>query len=272
MKILATRSAIKIIYMLLAIDGTVDAVEHGHYISIGMSIDPMNFIDYSEDIEYELKRLIINAGYDEFDIILRAVDEELTHEATDDDQGITPRLLVWNLIVSAYSNGAYEDSEKSLIDHVASELGVDNSVVLEMEQMLKTIRSIQTEMEWIGMTERSQEEIKATVAELEKRQNVIAESAEYLIADEIDADNPYEYKPDFFDKAKSGIDKTIKPVTNKIGETVKPVTEKVGNTVKPVADKVSSAVSPVASRAKEKTGEMFGKLADKFKHENKEDK
>ncbi len=261
MKIIATRSAIKIIYLLLAIDGTIDTVEHGHYMSIGMSIDPMNFGNYSEDIEYELKRLIINAGYDEFDLILGAVDEELSHEATDDDQGITPRLLVWNLIVSAYSNGVYEDTEKRLVDRVASELEVDASVVLEMEQMLKTIRSIQTEIEWIGMTDRPEEEIKSTVEELEKRQSVIAASAEYLIADEIDADNPYVYKPDFFDKAKAGIDKTMKPVTDKIGGTVKPVTDKVG-----------AVVAPVASMAKDKTSEVFGKLADKFKRENKEGK
>ena len=120
------------------------------------------------------------------------------------------------------------------------------------------IASIQDEINWASQADRPYAEIKPIIDELEKRQDVITESAEYLIADEIDADNPYEYKPDFFDKTKAEIDKKVKPVTDKIGKTVRPVTDKVG-----------AAVVPVASKAKEKTGEMFGRLAGKLKRGNK---
>ena len=145
---------------------------------------------------------------------------------------------------------------------------------------MKTLTSIQNEIDWASQTTRPYSEIKPIIDELEKRQNVITESAECLIADEIDADNPYEYKPDFFDKTKSKIDEKVKPVTDKVGQTLKPVTDKVGTAVAPVGQKVgegakktaeaaSQKLAPVASKAKEKTGEMFGKLAMKFNRGNK---
>ena len=286
MKIFETRSAIKTFYFLLAVDGTLDEVEITHFRTIGLSIDPGHFIEYSEDLEKECKSVFIGNDDDYYDLISEAVDEALTHEATGDDQGITPRLLIWDLFAAAFSNKEYDESEKRLINHIARKTGVDKSIVLEMEQMMKTLTSIQNEIDWASQSTRPYPEIKPIIDELEKRQNVITESAEYLIADEIDVDHPYEYKPDFFDKTKSKIDETIKPVTDKVGQTIKPVTDKVGQTIKPVTDKVGTAVAPVAhavgdgakktaeaatqklapvaSKAKEKTGEMFGKLALKF--------
>ncbi len=280
MKIYETRSAIKTFYFLLAIDGNIDEEELAHFHTIGLSIDPGHFIEYSDDLEKECKRVIIGADDDYYDLISEAIDEALTHEAKDDDQGITPRLLIWDLFAAAYSNNEYDEAERRLINHIARKTGVDKSIVLEMEQMMKTLSSIQNEINWASQSDRPYPEIKPIIDELEKRQNVITESAEYLIADEIDADNPYEYKPDFFDKTKSKIDETLKPVTDKVGKTIKPVTDKVGTAVAPVAHAVgdgakktavaaSHKIVPVASKTKEKTGEMFGKLTSKFKREKK---
>jgi len=258
MKIYETRSAIKTFFFLLAIDGTIDEDEIKHFHTIGLSIDPGHYLDYSNVLESECKSVIAGAGDEHYDVISEAVDEALSHEAKEDDQGLTPRLLVWDLFAAAFSNSVYDESERRLINHIARKAGIDKSVVLEMEQMMKTLTSIQNEINWASQANRPYPEIKPIIDELEKRQNVITEAAEFLIADEIDADNPYEYKPDFFDKTKSEIDKRVKPVTDKIGKTVKPVTDKVGATV-----------APVASKAKEKTGEMFGKLAMKFNRGNK---
>lgn len=253
MMIFETRSALKIFYFLLAIDGTVDDVELAHFHSIGLTIDPIHFVEYSDEIEKECKGVIICAGDELYDFISEAVDEALTHEAKTDDQGLTPRLLIWNLFAAAYSNNEFDETERRLINHISRKTGVDKSIVLEMEQMMNTLSSVQKEIDWASQANRPYAEIKPTIDELEKRQKVIKESAEYLIADEIDADNPYEYKPDFFDKTKDRIDEKVKPVTNKIGETVKPVTDKVG-----------AAVAPVATKAKNKTSEFFGKIASKY--------
>lgn len=282
MRIYETKSALKAFYYLLAVDGDIDEAELEHFHSIGMSIDPGRFGEYEETIKNECKLTLIKAEGYEYDLILEGVDEALTHEAPEDDQGLTPRLLVWDLFAAAFSNGVYNDYEKRLINHIARKVDVDKSIILEMEQMMNTLTSIQKEIDWANQVERSDEEMKPIIDELEKRQGVITRAAEYLIADEIDHDNPYEYKPDFFDKTKSEIDKRVKPVTDKIGQTVKPVTDKVGTavapvtdkigqTVKPVAQKVGSAVVPVASKAKDKTGEMFGKLAMKLNKNKKND-
>ena len=271
MKVIETRSAIKIFYFLLAIDGEIDDVELGHFRSIGTSIDPSHFMDYNVDLESECKRTFVDLSGEYYDLISEAVDEALTHESKDDDQGITPRLLLWDMLAAAFSNKQYEESERRLINHVARKLGVDNSIVLEMAQMMKTLTAIQNEIDWVSQSNRSYSEIRPIIDELEKRQNVITESAEYLIADEIDADNPYEYKPDFFDKTKSKIDEKVKPVTSKVGEAVRPVTDKVGSVVSPVAQKVGEGAVKTAKAATAKTGEMFGKLTSKFNRKKNND-
>ena len=241
MRIYETRSALTTFYFLLAVDGSIDGDELAHWHTIGQSIDPGHFDEYSDDIESECKFLADSAGDEQYDLISEAIDEALSHEAGENDQGLTPRLLIWDLFAAAFSNRHYDDAEKRLINHIARKAGVDKSIVLEMKQMMKTLTSIQNEIDWAGKTTRPYAEIKPIIDELEKRQNVITEAAEYLIADEIDADNPYEYKPDFLDKTKS---------------------------------KIGAAVAPVASKAVEKTGEVFGKLAMKLKRnkKNTEDK
>ena len=264
MKVIETRCALKIFYYLLAIDGTIDDVELGHFRSIGMSLDPINFMEYSQDLESECRRSFINTTDEYYDLISEAVDEALTHEAKEDDQGITPRLLIWDLFAAAFSNQEYDESEKRLINHVARKMDVDKSIVLEMEQMMNTLTSIQSEIDWVNQTSRPYSEMRPIIDELEKRQKIITESAECLIADEIDADHPYEYKPDFFDKTKSKIDEKVKPVADKVGQTVKPVTDKVGSVVTPVAKKVGDGAVKTAKNAKKKTSEFFGKIASKY--------
>ena len=123
MKIYETRSVIKIFYYLLAIDGTIDDVELGHFRSIGLSMDPSHFMDYSEEIENECRKLTLNTSDEMYDLISEAVDDALTHKARGDDQGITPRLLIWDLYAAAFCNEEYDESEKRLINHVARKTG-----------------------------------------------------------------------------------------------------------------------------------------------------
>lgn len=260
MKIYETHSVIKIFYYLLAIDGAIDDVELGHFRSIGLSMDPTHFMDYCDEIENSCKKLMSDAGNEQYDLISEAVDETLTHEAKNDDQGITPRLLVWDLFAAAFCNEDYDDSEKRLINHVARKTGVDKSVVLEMETMMKTLASIQNEIDWVQKTNRPYAEIRPIVDELEKRQAVITQSAEFLIADEIDADNPYEYKPDFFDKTISKIDGTVRPVTDKVGAAVVPVAQNVGK-----------AAQNTAMSAFKSLGKKYEDFARKFNGETPSD-
>ena len=276
MRIYETKSSLKIFYFLLAVDGSIDEEESNYFRNIGVTIDPRYFPGYSNAIEDECYKTLENSATERYSVIAASIDNALTHEAGQDDQGITPRLLVWNLFAAAFSNGIYDDSEKRLIGYVADRAGVDESIVLEMEQSMKTLAAIQNEIIWANNSDRPYSEIKPIVDELEKRQRIIRESAEYLIADEIDIDNPYEYKPDFFDQTKAKIDEKLRPVTSKIGDAVKPVsdkvapiTSKISSGAKKAADTASQKIAPVASKAKEKSGEMFGKLAMRFNRDKK---
>lgn len=252
MKVYETCSVIKIFYYLLAIDGDIDDVEIKHFRSIGLSMDPTHFTEYCDELENECKRQTLDTSDDRYDLISEAVDDALTHKARNEDQGITPRLLVWDLFAAAFCNENYDDAEKRLINHIARKTGVDKSVVFEMETMMKTLTSIQGEINWVQQTNRPYSEVRQIVEELENRQAVITEAAEYLIADEIDVDNPYEYKPDFFDQTISKIDKTVRPVTDKVGATVVPAAQNVGkaaqNTAKSVFKSIGKSYEDFARR------------------------
>ena len=48
------------------------------------------------------------------------------------------RLLVWNMLVIAFSNKNYSSFERKLIKHIVRVWNMDRTVFLEMEQIIKT--------------------------------------------------------------------------------------------------------------------------------------
>lgn len=187
MILLEKRAAITSFYYLMAVDGSVTADEIECFDSIGAELDPEAFATYRDDLiaecELQLKNIIDEEDY--YEVVLEGVDKALAAQIDDPANGITVRLLVWDMLVIAFSNAEYSSFERKLIKHIVRVMDMDRSVFLEMEQIIKTNAAVENELSWINRSNRPYSEIRPIVDELERRQKVVLTCARQLIEDEL---------------------------------------------------------------------------------------
>lgn len=261
MKLYGLKGIMSVFYYLMAIDKSVSSDELEKFCEIGNELDSEMFFKYKDSLIEECEKNIKKASEtDEYcDIIFECVDNELLNNEVD-KKGIPSRLLIWNMLVIAFSNNEYAQSERRLIKHVSRVTKVEESVFLEMEELLKTSVSVMKESNWIKKSNLTYSEVAPVVEELEKRMNVILNSAKQLIADEslkpsIDI---LEIKPDLIDNLKS--------MTGNIVEDLK-------GDAKDIRDEIAI---PLANVIKKQSGKLFDKFKSKKKTSecdtNKDDK
>ena len=180
---ISTRNAIKVIYYLMAADGTIYHGEQEKFDSIASELDP-NFVDRREQIlvecQSQLDKVIDPEDY--CDVLQDGVEDALASSRQTDDTFITPKLLVWDLLTVAYSDESYDDAERRLIKYVVRKTGIDKALFLEMESSILTLRDIEGELSWIKTTDRPYLVIEGMVNELVDRRSVIFESVKDLIS------------------------------------------------------------------------------------------
>ena len=181
-KIISTRSALKIIYYLMAADGEVFHSEEEKFDSIGKELDP-NFANNKEQIIKECQAQLdkVMEPDDYYDVLQDGVEDALILSRQTADTFITPKLLVWDLLTVAYSDESYDEAERKLIKYIVRKTNIDKAVFMEMESSILTLRDIEKELTWIKTTNKPYLVIEAMVNELADRKNVIFESVKDLI-------------------------------------------------------------------------------------------
>ena len=182
-KAISTRSALKIIYYLMAVDGEIFHSEEEKFDSIGKELDPgfaQNKDQIVKECQAQLDKVI--EAEDFYDVLQDGVEDALLMSRQTADSFITPKLLVWDLLTVAYSDESYDESERKLIKYIVRKTNIDKAVFLEMESSLLTLMDIEKELAWIKTTNRPYLVIEAMVNELADRKNVIFESVKDLIS------------------------------------------------------------------------------------------
>lgn len=182
-KALSVRSVMKIIYYMMSVDGDVLHNEEEKYDEIGRELDP----DYDGK-----KELIISACKNQMQKVIDPEDyyaviqdgvEEAIHEGANTRNAIvTPKVLLWDLMTIAYSDGHYDARERQLLKYTARKFCVDKSVFLEMESSFLAILDLDEELEWIKKADRPFLRIESMVNEIADREAVIFESVKDLIS------------------------------------------------------------------------------------------
>ncbi len=182
-KVISTRSALKIIYYLMAVDGEIFHSEEEKFDSIGKELDP-DFAKNKDQIVRECQAQLdkVIEPEDFYDVLQDGVEDALILSKQTADSFITPKLLVWDLLTVAYSDENYDESERKLIKYIVRKTNIDKAVFLEMESSLLTLMDIEKELAWIKTTNRPYLVIEAMVNELADRKNVIFESVKDLIS------------------------------------------------------------------------------------------
>lgn len=254
MHLLKKKSATKIFYYLMAVDGEVSTDELNCFDEIGHEIDPESFTKFREvvilECEKQLKNTIDDDDY--YEVVLEGTDQALAEQADDLSSGISARLLVWDMLVIAFSNDNYAECERKLIKHIVRTMGIDHSVFLEMEQLMKTNDSVGKELAWIKTTDRTYAEIAPIVAELENRRAVIMTCAKALIEDELYSS---------VEKVNIPQNKVIESAKVKFEEKVAPAAIEIGEkTAKFVGDAkavIGGATAPMAAELGKQTKKLF---------------
>lgn len=180
---IATRNAMKIMYYLIAADGVVKPEEEEKFDYIGTEASP-DYESFRDSIIEECKKQL-EKGIDEedlFDVIRDGVENELITSVQTEDTYITPKLLIWNMISVAYSDGEYSDIERRLIKAVVRRLDIDKAVLSEMESSFSALLDLEKELEWIKTTNRPYLTIETMVNEISDRKNAIFENIKDLIS------------------------------------------------------------------------------------------
>lgn len=182
-KTISTRSALKIVYYLMAADGEILSSEEEKFDSIGRELDPF-FADHKAELVQECRAQMEKTLdlEDYYDVLQDGVEEALRSSLTSADTFITPKLLVWDLLTIAYSDNAYDETERRLVKYVVRKTSIDKAVFLEMESSILTLMDIERELAWIKTTDKPYLTIEAIVNELVDRKNVVFESVKDLIS------------------------------------------------------------------------------------------
>ena len=232
MRLFTGKGVLAAFYFLMAADGDISQIEIEKLDQIRKELELEDFTDYLEVLS-ENYEIITSAAFeddDPCDLIQEGIDAALKEEPKEGEKGISPRLLVWNLLVMACSDGVYHAQERRIIKHIVRTTGVEKSVFLEMEQLIQTAVAVEKEIAWLSSSQKPYAEIQPIVAELETRQNVILTEAKALLKDERESRiETLKYQPDFIDTAKKKVEETVAPVVDSIGKAVTPVVDKIGD-------------------------------------------
>ena len=175
-------SALKIIYYLMSVDGSVSQEENDKFDVLGNDF-VNDFASLKEILVEECKVSVVNTidAVDYYDVVQEAVEYLLLTPIKSEDVCVSPKFVLWNLLAFAYSDENYAEAERRLIKYFVRKLNIDKAIFLELESSLVTLMDLEKELAWIKTTDKPYLTIEAIVKELENRKRVIFESIKDII-------------------------------------------------------------------------------------------
>lgn len=192
--------AVKIAYYLMAVDGHISEEEELYIKEVARGFGVM---DYSilEEIRKNVEdifnitnnlKIIYNSIESEVRKILNKIETEESENFYDkvtkkvlSIEGITPNILIWNLMTMAIKDLDYSENERMLIKYIAGKLNVDESVLLEMDNSLRALYAVQNDLDWIKENINDQKEFSNLKQGLLNRMITIEDGIKLYINEEM---------------------------------------------------------------------------------------
>lgn len=180
---ISKKDFLKIIYYLIAVDGKIANDELAEFDEIGKATDK-NYDSYKKEIISECKKNIEKSfDNDDYYDNIRDNVSKLIFSNNSAEDGISPKTVLWNLIVVAYSENDYSDVEKKLIRSVSRDFNIDNSVVHELENSMETEKALEKEEKELGNNSRPYSVVNKEIEEIKIRKETIFQNVNNIIAD-----------------------------------------------------------------------------------------
>ena len=182
-RIVSVKDSLKLIYCLMAADGSISPEEEEKFLEIGNSLDS-DFEQWKDELiaDLSMKENVLSDEEEYFDFI-HDYAAKIIYQSEDTGEGIGVKTLIWDLLVMAFSEGDYSANERRLIRFVAKALNIDSAIPLEMEQTLRTITALNKEEEWLKSVNRPYSVVAEQVDELKERREAIMNGVHALMAD-----------------------------------------------------------------------------------------
>ena len=182
-RIVSVKDSLKLIYCLMAADGSISPEEEEKFREIGNSLDP-DFEQWKDELTADLSmKEAVLPDEDEYFDFIHDYAAEILYKAEDTGEGIGAKTLIWDLLVMAFSEGDYSANERRLVRFAAKALSIDPAIPLEMEQTLRTITARDKEEEWLKSMNRPYSVIEEQVNELKERRETIMTGVHALMED-----------------------------------------------------------------------------------------
>ena len=182
-RIVSVKDSLKLIYCLMAADGSISPEEEEKFREIGNSLDP-DFEQWKDELTADLSmKEAVLPDEDEYFDFIHDYAAEILYKAEDTGEGIGAKTLIWDLLVMAFSEGDYSANERRLVRFAAKALSIDPAIPLEMEQTLRTITAHDKEEEWLKSVNRSYSVVAEQIDELKERRETIMTGVHALMED-----------------------------------------------------------------------------------------
>ena len=181
---LRVEEALMMIYCLMAVDGVVAKEELEEFDIIGREL----IRDFDKYKDYIIKRCVDSLGKassnEKYQDNLRDFIRDLIVNAQMSNDGSVPgKMLIWNLISVAYSEGDYGEEERSLISFITCLLLIDKTVPEEMDYIFQTVRAIDKEVAWLKSSCKPFAVVEKHLNELSNRRKAVMDGLWALVQD-----------------------------------------------------------------------------------------
>lgn len=167
----------------MAVDGILDTSEHDKLLSIGSDMID-DFKNKENDLMHDLEEIKPDTSGEDYYYDLRdEVNECINHSAGDENNDVDGRLLIWNMLAVAFSDGTFSEDEKKLIHYTAKKAKIADSVVQEMEISADTIKAIERESDWLSNLDEKYSVIAPKLEMLDKRREAVMSGVIALMKD-----------------------------------------------------------------------------------------
>lgn len=176
-KLISAEDSLKIIYLLMAVDNRIDEKETERFVQIANQAN-VN----TDKLISECKELISdNTNEEDYYDDIHNVVSDLLKKSEEVEAGLTPKMLVWDLVAIAYSDGSYGNNERRLLRYICRSLGVNEVLVSELENTIRTILALDKEEQWVKRTTRNYLTVEENLKEITARRNVVMKGLQDLI-------------------------------------------------------------------------------------------
>ena len=180
--LLSEEDALKIAYLMMQADRFVTSDEEDKFMSICADLNvekekTTEIVSYCDSVTSGI------GDEDYMDAIRDGIRDLIKDRVGKKDGTVNGKLLIWDLLAIAYSDGEYSKEEEKIIRQTSTLVGIDKSVLPEFISSIHTIMAIDKEVAWLKQTDRKFVEIENELNELDDRKKNVLQGVYCLISD-----------------------------------------------------------------------------------------